>query len=192
MTAATDLVTRIGHGDKGAEAEMVQRYGKGLLYVLRRNAGQAELAEDLWQETFRVAIEKLRNSELKEPSRLAGYLKGIAANLLTADVRKSLRRRTTAQSDMLDRIADPGGDPLVAASREEVRVAVRQLLSEMPVERDRQILLRYYVYDEDKRQICDELKLDSVHFNRVLFRAKQRFHDLLIKTQNVKHLGVIE
>lgn len=170
---------------------MVQRYGKGLLYVLRRNAGKVELAEDLWQETFRVAIEKLRKSELKEPARLAGYLKGIAANLLTADVRKNLRRRTTAQSDVLDGIADTSRDPLVEVSRDEVRVAVRKLLSELPVERDRQILLRYYVHDEDKRQICDELKLDSVHFNRVLFRAKQRFHDLLTKDHNVEHFEVI-
>ena len=31
------------------------------------------------------------------------------------------------------------------------------------------------LFDQDKQVICRELRLDSVHFNRVLYRAKKRF-----------------
>jgi DNA-directed RNA polymerase specialized sigma24 family protein len=49
----------------------------------------------------------------------------------------------------------------------------------MPVERDRELLIRFYVHDQDKQKICRELGLKSLHFNRVLFRAKNRFRKLL-------------
>jgi RNA polymerase sigma-70 factor (ECF subfamily) len=38
-----------------------------------------------------------------------------------------------------------------------------------------------YVRDEDKDEICASLGIDSTHFNRVLFRAKQRFRELLVQ-----------
>jgi RNA polymerase sigma-70 factor (ECF subfamily) len=55
----------------------------------------------------------------------------------------------------------------------------------MPVERDRELLIRFYVYDQDKQEICRELGLNSLHFNRVLFRAKNRFRKLLEKSADV-------
>ena len=49
----------------------------------------------------------------------------------------------------------------------------------MTVKRDRDLLLRYYVHEEEKPEICRALGLDSLHFNRVLYRAKQRFREIL-------------
>lgn len=45
---------------------------------------------------------------------------------------------------------------------------MRQLIRELPTERDRQLLLRFYVTEEDKESLCADLGLDSLHFNRVL------------------------
>jgi RNA polymerase sigma-70 factor (ECF subfamily) len=38
-----------------------------------------------------------------------------------------------------------------------------------------------YVREEDKDETCARLDIDSTHFNRVLFRAKQRFRELLVQ-----------
>jgi RNA polymerase sigma-70 factor (ECF subfamily) len=38
-----------------------------------------------------------------------------------------------------------------------------------------------YVKEEEKDEICARLGIDSTHFNRVLFRAKQRFRELLVQ-----------
>jgi RNA polymerase sigma-70 factor, ECF subfamily len=54
---------------------------------------------------------------------------------------------------------------------------VRRLLQEMS-ERDRQILYRFYIAEEDKDRICADLQLSSLHFNRVLHRARERYRDL--------------
>jgi RNA polymerase sigma-70 factor (ECF subfamily) len=56
---------------------------------------------------------------------------------------------------------------------------VRRLIGELDTDRDRQILYRFYIAEEDKERICADLELSSLHFNRVLFRARQRFKELL-------------
>ena len=44
--------------------------------------------------------------------------------------------------------------------------------------RDRQVLFRFYIAEENKEDICSDLGLSSLHFNRVLFRARERFREL--------------
>jgi hypothetical protein len=41
------------------------------------------------------------------------------------------------------------------------------------------VLVRFYLDDEDKEKICSELRLSEEHFNRVIFRARNRFRELL-------------
>ena len=48
-------------------------------------------------------------------------------------------------------------------------------------DRDREILFRFYLAEDDKERICRDLGLTAVHFNRVLFRARERFRELYRK-----------
>jgi RNA polymerase sigma-70 factor (ECF subfamily) len=48
----------------------------------------------------------------------------------------------------------------------------------MPNERDIQVLYRFYIADDEKEQICADLGLTSLHLNRVLHRARERFREL--------------
>jgi len=176
---ATDLVRRIASGEPAAEAELVERYSRGLLYLLRRLA--PELAEDLHQETFRIVLERLRRRELDDPAGLAGFLRGTARNLVIAERRKNARRRTEADEEELAQAVHPAPGQLSAVLLDEEAETVRQLIRELPTERDRQLLLRFYVTEEDKESLCADLGLDSLHFNRVLFRARQRFKELLLE-----------
>src|SRR5262249_51973396 len=82
---ATDLVRRIAAGDTAAEGDLVQRYSRGLGYLLRRLGATPELADDLHQETFRIVLERLRKRGLDDPAGLAGFLRGTARNLMIAE-----------------------------------------------------------------------------------------------------------
>jgi RNA polymerase sigma-70 factor (ECF subfamily) len=180
---SVELAQRIGAGDRAAEAALVERYARGVLYLLKRRTRDPELALDLRQDTFRIGIEKLRAKEIADPARVGAFLRGIAVNLAIGDLRKNVRRATTADSDAVELIADPDAGPAERLSSEQIRAAVRRLLDELSVERDREILLRFYIEDEDKESICTALGVDSAHFNRVLFRAKQRFRELLERAE---------
>lgn len=186
-----DLARRIGSGDRSAEQELVERYGRALLYLLKRRTRDPELALDLRQDTFRIAIEKLRAGEIQEPERIAAYLRGIALNLVVGDARKNVRRQTTVDSEAVDVAADEDGGPPEDVAREQTRQAVRALLDELPVARDREILIRVYLEEEDKESICGRLGVDSAHFNRVLFRAKQRFRELLARAEQKGKLRLV-
>jgi RNA polymerase sigma-70 factor (ECF subfamily) len=162
-----------------------------LLYLLKRRTRDAELALDLRQDTFRIALEKLRSSRLEEPERLGAYLRGVALNLLIAQRRKDTRRATTVDSEAIETVADETGGPFENVSREQVRNAVVALLRELGTERDREILTRLYLKEEDKETICAALDVDAGHFNRVLFRAKQRFRDLLARAERRSKLRLV-
>lgn len=176
---ATDLVRRILAGDASAEGELVQRYSRGLLYLLRRLGAPPELADDLHQETFRIVLERLRQRGLEDPAGLAGFLRGTARNLMVSERRKTARRRTDADDESLEQVATPSPSQLSSVLLDEEAGFVRKLIEELPTDRDRQLLLRFYVAEEEKESICADLGLDSLHFNRVLFRARQRFKELL-------------
>jgi RNA polymerase sigma-70 factor (ECF subfamily) len=189
---ATNLVQRIKLGDGDAEAELWRRYSRGLLFLLRRRTGNPDLAEDLRQEVFRIAIERLRDRPLEDPEKLAAFLRGIAANLVAGDYRKTARRNTTADSDAIDRVADEGTNPAELVSKQEIRELVKRLIDELPVARDREILRQFYVRDVDKDVICAELDIDSVHFNRVLFRAKQRLRELILREERKGKIKLVD
>jgi RNA polymerase sigma-70 factor (ECF subfamily) len=145
----------------------------------------------LRQDTFRIAIEKLRSSSLEEPERLVAYLRGVALNLWLGQRRKDTRRATTADTEAVELVADEGAGPFDNVSREQVRRAVGVLLNELGTARDREILTRLYLDDEDKESICAALGVDSTHFNRVLFRAKQRFRELLVRAEQRSKLRLV-
>jgi RNA polymerase sigma-70 factor (ECF subfamily) len=177
---AAALVRRIRSGDRRAESELVERYSRGLLFFLRRTTRSPTLSDDLHQETFRIALERLRRDGLGEPEKLSSFLLGTARNLFLGDYRKRARRgedlaATEAAADPLD----PRPGQLDSYLRREQAASVQRLIAELPTDRDRQVLLRFYVAEEDKESICSDLGLSSLHFNRVLFRARQRFKELL-------------
>lgn len=176
---AADLVRRIVARDVPAENQLVQRYRRGLCYYLGHLGAAPELAEDLAQETFRIALERLRREGLAHPAGLSAFLRGTARNLFLNERRKTWRRRTESGGDELGQAVTPAPSPLQTVLRDEEAAVVRRMIGELPTERDRQILLRFYVREEDKASLCADLGVDSLHFNRVLFRARQRFKELV-------------
>jgi RNA polymerase sigma-70 factor (ECF subfamily) len=47
------------------------------------------------------------------------------------------------------------------------------------VPRDREVLERFYLHEEPRSAIRESLKLTEMQFNQVLWRARQRFGDIL-------------
>ncbi len=147
--------------------------------LLDRHTGGRPEREDLFQDTFRLLIEKLRRGEVREPEKLPGYVAHLARNLATEHYRKVVRRKTDpAPPEELDRPTEGGAlEDLLAA---ENAALARTVIGELSTARDREVLLRFYLGDEDRDHLCRELDLSSVQFHRVLHRARQRYKELYL------------
>ncbi len=171
-----ELVRRIQAGDRGAESEMVERYSRGVRFLLLQLTGNTARAEDLHQETFLLAVRKVRAGELREPEKLASFLQQIARNLFIAEYRRQTQR-PQAPADAVPELPDPAPSPLISLLQRENAVIVRQVLAELEPERDREILFRLFVAGHSKEEICADFSLTGLHFNRVLHRARQRLKE---------------
>lgn len=174
-----DLVRRILSGEPEAETELVQRFSRALKFLLGRLTRDEAAAEDLYQETFRLVIEKVRRGELREAERLPGFVSSLARNLFLGSVRRGGRRQKwEGDPEATEAAPDPAPGQLEKLLARERSALVRQVLAELKNDRDREILSRYYIADQDKDVICRDLELSDLHFNRVLFRARQRYKEL--------------
>jgi RNA polymerase sigma-70 factor, ECF subfamily len=174
-----EVVRRIRTGDPEADSELVRRFGRGVSAVLRRSGADPTAAEDLAQEAFALALRKIREGEVRQPERLAGFLCSLARNLAIEHFRRAGARRIAGSPN--EDVPSSAESPLEELLRAERATLVRTVLAELPSERDRQILLRFYLAEEDKDQICKDLGLSSLHFNRVVFRARERYRDMYLK-----------
>ena len=173
-----ELVGRIRSGERAAETELVARYSRGVSMILRRTAGLPAAVDDLYQEVFLRAVEKIRGGEVRDPERLSGFICGLARNLAIDYFRRHAPAESLADSDGSDSVPDRAPGPLERVLRIEDQRCVRQVMEELPSARDRQLLCRFYLGEEDKERICADLKLTSLQFNRVLHRARERFREL--------------
>jgi len=156
----------------------VYRDYPGLRALILRRVRDPEVAADILQDAAVTTLEKLRSGEIAHPENVGGYLYRVALNHLRNHRRKD--RSALSSADGLDELPSPDND----ADWENVRgrqwaTAAWRMLEEMPVARDREVLVRFYLDDEDREKICRALRLSDEHFNRVIFRARNRFRELI-------------
>lgn len=175
-----DIVRRIAKGDATAEHELVAHYSQTLLFLLRQRTKNQQIAEDLRQDTLHILIKRLRSDAgLDDPTRLTGFVQRTAHNVYIAYVRKEQRRDTHANSDLIETTASDAPTQLETLLRKEKIQAVRTVIDSLKVQRDRDILHRFYVLSQDKQRICRALELSSDNFDRVISRARSRFRAAL-------------
>lgn len=187
----TVLVARIEAGDPSAEEQLVKLYGRGVWALLGRHTNGGPEAEDLYQETFQLALQKLRRGELRDPVKLPGFLARIARNIAIELYRKAARRKTEADSEAVAEVATAPSSQLTEMLVAESTDLVRRVIRELANDRDRQILYRFYIAEEEKDRISADFGLTSLQFNRVLHRARQRYKVLYCELQGrVASFGV--
>jgi RNA polymerase sigma-70 factor (ECF subfamily) len=144
----------------------------GLVAVLVRRLGDRQLALDALQDAVVTTLHKLSSGTTVPPEALAGYVFRTALNH-----QRNRQRRTRAwaySSDALDACIDETASPASAAQSDATRRLVRRVLAGLDCARDRDVLVRFYLHEQDKEQICEALGLSSAQFNQVIFRARER------------------
>ncbi len=171
-----DLVARIAAGDRAAEAHFVSTYLRGVRALVRRRCRPNDPAvEDLVQDVLSRVLERLRAGAIRDAAALPAYVQATIAYATNAEYR--MRRPAEGMEAIADLPASDNPAEQLDSSR---RAAIlRRLLAQLPVPRDREILVRFYLEEQDKDEVCRSLGIEASHFHRVVFRARERFRQLL-------------
>jgi RNA polymerase sigma-70 factor (ECF subfamily) len=184
---ARELVNRIEAGDGFAESELVEQFARSVKLILVKRTGSDQLANDLCQDTFVVTLKKLRAGDLKKPHCLWAFIRQTAVNISIDHYRKE--KRYIHQDDGIISLHHAHRDHKARCIDKLItRQVLEAALEQLPVSRDRDILRRFYLADEDKAKICSDLELSRTHFDRVLYRARQRMRILIKRQKGMKSM----
>ena len=173
-----ELVERIRAGERTIEDALVLQYSRGVQFAISQSVSDGSVVEDLYQECFRMVLEKVRAGEVNDPDRLSGFICSLARNIVIEYFRKTSRRETYHAS--VDERAVPSREPsqLDTLLREEKGTLARRVLDALPSDRDRSVLYRFYIAEDDREEICSDLGIEATHLSQILCRARQRYKTL--------------
>lgn len=173
-----DLVSRIQNSDPAALEQLYAFFEKGVRYFFLRALGPEEL-DDRVHDCFVIVTQALQAGELREPSRLMGYIRTVVRRQIAAVIHESVSRRRTHVdfADSLFTIADWKEDPEKSVVSRQREAIGRKVLGEIS-DRDREVLMRFYVHEQTYEKICDEMGLTYNQFRLLKSRAKARFGKL--------------
>jgi RNA polymerase sigma factor (sigma-70 family) len=177
----TALLSRIRGGDREAEQELFASTRFALWMILRRRGCSTVEADDLVQETLLVALRRVREGTLDHPERFDGFLYVTALNLQRTHVRNERRHSMGSLDEEDEEHLHGSSDPLAEIDAMQRSQMLKTVLASLSQPRDRELLRRHYLEDADKLATCEILGLDSAHYDRVLFRARQRLRKLLAR-----------
>jgi RNA polymerase sigma-70 factor (ECF subfamily) len=172
----SDLVERAGRGDRAAFEKLYRRHRDRVYGLLWRLAGgDAALAEDLLQEAFVRAWQKL--DSFRGESRFGTWLHRLSANVALSDRRIRLKRvqRETALDEGAERTAM--GDRDVRAGQQ---MDLERAIAALP-ERARTVLVLYDIEGYSHAEIAELTDMAVGSSKAQLHRARKLIREDLEK-----------
>jgi RNA polymerase sigma factor (sigma-70 family) len=171
------LVERIHSRETDGMAELYQMFSNSIRFYLCHQLGPQEM-NDKVHDTFVIVVEAIQLGELRDASRLMGFVRTVARRQVSVYIEKVVQARR-GQMDLGStiRVADLRRNPeerAIFRQRSELLVRVLGELSNL----DREILTRYYLREESQDEICSEMALTATQFRLLKSRAKARFGEL--------------
>ena len=173
------LIQRVLEGDDTAFSALVRKYQRSVHALAWRKIGDFHIAEDITQDTFLQAYQRL--STLKEPQRFASWLYVIAANYCKMWLRKkrlSTQPLEETSSAQLEKATYSG---YVIAENERTtaetqREVVKKLLAKLQ-ESERTVITLYYLGEMTYEEISEFLGVSVAAIKNRLYRARRRLKE---------------
>lgn len=178
MTAEHQETSSDSH-HAGAEHEVLLRDMSGLKAQLTRVTGNAEVAADMLQDAIVTALRKLRMGQIEHRRQLDGYVYRVALNHFRNYRRKDKSGMSEPDGALALEDTAAAARPGHTVQTEQWARVVARVIREMSSPRDREVLARFYLREEERESLCRSLGLTEMQFNRVIFRARERFRELL-------------
>jgi RNA polymerase sigma-70 factor (ECF subfamily) len=179
------LMMRLQGGEARAFDQLYERYQSPLWAYFFRNTRDAQLAEDLAQETFLKL--HARFWDYLPSGRFKGWLFRIAHNLLIDDVRRkshdallhASKHQAKEDDDHIQRIADDLLPPDVTIEKQEVAELIERLLDEIPADQ-RETFCMHHFQDLSLPDIADAMEVPLATCKSRLRLAREKLSEKLV------------
>lgn len=138
----TELLSLWCEGDRRAGNALTRRHYEPLFTAVRRRIGDAELAAEVVNDTFRIVVQQ--RDKIREPERFRGYLQCIAHRQLCERLR-SRYREPNLDLDELSAAAATGSLTAEVGDRIDAKL-LHRALRELPLEQ--QFTLELYMWED--------------------------------------------
>lgn len=171
------LVNQIKVGEETGMEQLYRLFSRGIRYYLCRQLGPQEL-EDKVHDTFLIVVNAIRRGDLREPERLMGFVRTVVRRQVAAYIEQAVHnRREQADLETGVTVADRKENPEQEAMIRQKAALMESALSALS-ERDREILVRFYLKEQPQDQICREMDLTETQFRLLKSRAKAKFGEI--------------
>jgi RNA polymerase sigma-70 factor (ECF subfamily) len=158
--------------NEDVEQHLVSHFSRAVRAKLRSQLRSPELAQDACQETFLRVFNYFRSGKtLDNPASLPGFIHRVCHNI-GLEFLRSYTRHPQLSDDAPEPI-DTAPNPEGRVVTEERKRIVQRILQDLP-ERDRELLRRVFLEEEDKDAVCAELGVDRGYLRVLLYRARVR------------------
>lgn len=167
------LALRVQRGDVSAFDILVNRHMRRAFGLAMRILGQAEDAEDLVQDAFVAALQKI---DTYDPERdFAPWFYRILVNRCL-NARKARARRTTVE--LPTEVAASGATPLVETERSELRRHLTEALDQLP-DKQKTIVTMFDLEGFSSPEIADMLEISDGTVRWHLHQARRVLREAL-------------
>ena len=167
------LVRKACRGDAVAFEGLVRRHYRAAYSVALAILGSAMDAEDVCQDAFIKALERL--DDCRNPGKFAAWLMQIVRNR----ARNYIDYRRVRQTVDLDEVAASGGAKTDRRVEQvELRETLQEALAEL-TEMQRQVVLLHDLEGWKHREIAESLDVSEVASRQHLLNARRRLRELL-------------
>ncbi len=185
------LVLQAGQGDRAAFGVLYEETGRSVYFNCLKLLGNAQQAEDITQDTFMKALEKL--DSLKEPENFSAWVNRIAINNCKMYFRKNPRIAEEESEKIIDDTPDSELIPDDYADSEEKRRIIMNIIDTALTDEQRQTIILFYFDMMSVAEIAEimECSVGTVTSRLSAARKKIREAVLIYEKKNNDKLHAI-
>lgn len=185
------LVLQARQGDRAAFGELYEETGRSVYFNCLKLLGNTQQAEDITQDTFMKALEKL--DSLKEPENFSAWVNRIAINNCKMYFRKNPRIAEEESEKIIDDTPDSELIPDDYADSEEKRRIIMNIIDTTLTDEQRQTIILYYFDMMSVAEIAEimECSVGTVTSRLSAARKKIREAVLIYEKKNNDRLHAV-
>jgi hypothetical protein len=177
------LIAQVKAGEDIGREQLFKVFSRAVRYYLCCRGAQQELEHKI-HDMVLIVVEAIQRGDIRDSELLIPFIRRVAHKHLETYIAQ------TMQND--GSLTDVGGGTTVAMRKEEPQwdaitlqkaALMKQVLSCLS-QRDRDILDRFYLQEQNSEHLCGEMCVTETQFRLLKSRVKVKFEELTRKLSN--------